>query len=52
MKQETMGWHWHQLGYVQIIYTSFKTGNDASTSSLSFSGRLLFFDAQPTASKH
>jgi len=36
MKQE-MGWQWHQLDYMQIICTSLKTNNDASTSSLKFS---------------
>jgi len=25
MKQETMGWQWHQLDHMQIIYTSLKT---------------------------
>jgi len=23
MKQEMLGWQWHQLDYMQIIYTSF-----------------------------
>ena len=38
-----MGWQWHQLNYMQIIYTSFQTDYDASTSSLKFvTYRLLF----------
>jgi len=36
MTQETMGWQWHQLGHMQIICTSLKTDNHASTSSLNF----------------
>jgi len=39
-----MGWQWHQLDHVQIIYTSLQTDNHASTSSLIFTGRLLFAD--------
>jgi len=34
MKQEMMGWQWHQLDHMQIIYTSLQTDNHASTSSL------------------
>jgi len=46
MKQEMMGWQWHQLDYMQIICTSFQTDNHASTSSLK-----LFYrqDALPDA---
>jgi len=29
-----MGWHWHQLCYMQVICTSLQTDNHASTSSL------------------
>jgi len=36
LEQETMGWQWHQLDHMQIIYTSLQTDNDASTSPLSF----------------
>jgi len=38
MKQEMMGWQWHQLDYMQIICTSLKTDNHALliTSSLNF----------------
>jgi len=25
MKQEMMGWQWHQLDHMQIIYTSLQT---------------------------
>jgi len=43
MKQETMGWQWHQLNHMQIICTLLQTDNHASTSSLSFfTGRMLF----------
>jgi len=34
MKQETMGWKWHQLDHMQIMCTSLKTDNHTSTSSL------------------
>jgi len=27
MKQETIGWHWHQLDHMQIICTSLQTDN-------------------------
>jgi len=38
-----MGWQWHQLDHMQIIYTLLQTDNHASTSSLSFfTGRMLF----------
>jgi len=36
MKQETMGWQWHQLNHMQIICTSLQTDNHASTSALIF----------------
>jgi len=31
MKQEMMGWHWHRLDRMQIIFTLLQTDNDAST---------------------
>jgi len=31
MKQEIMGWQWHQLDNMQIICTSLQTYNDIST---------------------
>jgi len=37
-----MGWQWHQLDHTQIICTSLQTDNHASTSPLSFTGRMLF----------
>jgi len=37
-----MGWQWHQLDHMQIIYTSLQTDNHASTSSLIFTERMLF----------
>jgi len=43
MKQDMMGWQWHQLDHMQIICTSLQTRNHASTSSLKFfTGRMLF----------
>jgi len=36
MKQEMMGWQWHELDHIQIICTSLQTDNHASTSSLDF----------------
>jgi len=36
MKQEMMGWQWHQLGHMQIICISMQTDNHASTSPISF----------------
>jgi len=36
LKQEMMGWQWHQLSDMQIICTSLQTSNHASTSPLSF----------------
>jgi len=36
MKQEMMGWQWHQLDHMQIICTSLQTDNHASTSQLKF----------------
>ena len=32
MKQQMMGWQWHQLNYTQVISTSRQTDNHASTS--------------------
>jgi len=43
MKQEMMGWHWHQLDHMQIIRNSLQTDNHASTLSLNFfTGQMLF----------
>ena len=42
MKQEMMGWQWHQLDHMQTICTSLQTNNRASASSLIFTGRMLF----------
>ena len=52
MKQEMMGWQWHQLDHVQIICTSLQTDNHASTSSLNFYRPDALHDAQPTVSNH
>jgi len=52
MKQEMMGWQWHQLDHMQIICTSLQTDNNASTSPLSFYRPDALPAAQPTVSKH
>jgi len=36
MKQEIIGWKWHQLDHTHIICTSLQTDNHASTSSINF----------------
>jgi len=36
MKQDMIGWQWHQLDHMQIICTSHQTDNHASTSPLNF----------------
>jgi len=52
LEQEMMGWQWHQLDHMQIIYTSLQTDNHASTSPLSFYSPDAFPATQPTASKY
>jgi len=52
MKQEMMGWQWHQLDYMQIICISLQTHNHVSTSSLNFYRPDALPGARPTASKH
>ena len=52
MKQDMMGWQWHQLDHVQIICTSLQTDNHVSTSPLIFYRPDALPVAQPTASKH
>jgi len=46
MKQETMGWQWHQLDHMQIICTLLQADSHASTSSI-----FIFYtpDALPDA---
>ena len=36
MKQETMGWQWHQVDHMQIICTSLQSDNHANNSPLNF----------------
>ena len=36
LEAEMMGWHWHQLDHIQVIFTSLKTDNHTSTSSVKF----------------
>jgi len=52
LEQEMMGWQWHQLDHMQIIFASLQTDNHASTSSLSFYTPDALPAVQPTASKH
>jgi len=52
LEQETMGWQWHKLDHMQIIWTSLQTDNHTSTSPLSFYRPDALPAAQPTASKH
>jgi len=51
MKQEIMGWQWHQLDHVEIICTLLQTDNHASTSSLNSYKPDALRDAQPTLSR-
>ena len=52
LKQEKMGWRWHQLDHMQIICTTLQTDNHTSTPSVIFYGPYALLDAQPTVSKH
>jgi len=52
MKQEMMGWQWHQLDNMQIICTSLWTDNHDTTSPFSFYRPDALPATQPTASKH
>ena len=49
---QMMGWQWHQLDHMQVIYTMLQTDNHASTSSLHFYKPDALLAAQSTASKH
>jgi len=51
MKQEMMGWQWHQLDHMQIIFISLQTDNHASTSSVNVYKPDALPAAQPTAPK-
>jgi len=46
MKQEMMGWQWHQLDHMQIIGISLQTDKRARTSSLIFDSPDALPDAQ------
>jgi len=52
LKQEMMGWQWHQLDQMQIICTWFHTDNHASTLTLSFYRPDALPATWPIASKH
>jgi len=47
-----MGWQWHQLDNIEIIYTLLQTDTHAITSSLNFYRLDGLSDALPTVSKH
>jgi len=51
MKQEVMGWQWHQLDHMHIICTSLQTDNHTSTSSFIFYRLDALLHTQPTVSK-
>jgi len=43
MKQEMIGWQWHQLNHMQIICTFIHRDNHAGSSTLNFfTGWILF----------
>jgi len=54
MKQEMMGWQWHQLDHTQIVCTLLQTDNHASTgtSPLTFYRPDAIPSTKPTTSKH
>jgi len=52
MKQEMMGWQWHQLDHTQIICISLQTDNRDSTPLLSFYSPDALPAAQPAVSEH
>jgi len=52
MKQEMVGWQWHQLDHRQITCTLLQTDNHTSTSSINFHMPDTHPDAQPTVPKH
>jgi len=52
LKQEMLGWQWHQMDHMQIICTTLQTGNHASTHHSIFYVSDALPDTQPTVSKH
>jgi len=50
MKQEIIGWQWHQLDHIQIICTLLQTDNHAMTPSVISDRPDALSDAQPTMS--
>ena len=42
MKQEMVGWHWHQLDHMQIICTSLQTDNHTVHTSMSSVNQFLW----------
>jgi len=52
LKQEMMGWQWHQLDHMKITCISLQTDNHTSTSPVRFYRPDALPPTQPTASKH
>jgi len=53
MKQEMIGWQWHQVDHMQIICTLLQTETYASTLSLNFfTSRVLFLMPHQQCQKH
>jgi len=52
MKQNVMGWQWHQLSHMQITGLSLHRKPCQHPTTPFFTGWLLCFDTQPTVSKH
>jgi len=52
LEQEMMGWQWHQLDHMQIIFILLHTDKHASTSPLTFLQAGCPSCHQPTVTKH
>ena len=52
LKQEMMGWQWHQLDHMQVICTSLQTDNHASNTSLDASVLPLLRRTKTTKTSH
>jgi len=42
MKQEMMGWQWHQLDHMQMICTLLQIDNHHTLTTRFFTGQMLF----------
>ena len=52
LEKDMMGWQWHQLDHMQIIFTSLQTDHHASTSPLRVYRQDDLLAAHPTVPKH